>query len=168
MNASTVDSRAKGFMEYLRRYTKDRGARAHLRGGLSPARRPNAWPLLGRFPGAIGNPAFEVVAGLWAAEPELDRNGGNLGDAAAKIRANHSSFEGRFSRLLACDRAELPARVAPVVRAAQARGIPIDYARLLSDLLRWNESVRTEWATSFWSVEEPDEVRPELLDREEP
>lgn len=154
MTTPWIDPRATAFLDFLRRYQKDRGALANLRGALTEARRPNAWPLLGGFKGAIGNPAYETVAGLWASAPELDCATGNLGNTLAKLGSEHNSFEGRFKRLLTCDRDELPARVAPVVRAAQAKGVPVNYARLLSDLLHWNDRTQIEWAKAFWGAPE--------------
>ncbi len=158
MKTPWIDPRATAFLEFLRRYQKDRGALANLRGALTEARRPNAWPLLGGFPGAIGNPAYETVAGLWAADPEGNCATGNLGNTLAALVGEHNSFEGRFKRLLACDPDELPARVAPVVRAAQAKGVRVNYAQILSDLLHWDDDRRTAWAKAFWGAPEDEAV----------
>jgi len=159
MKTPWLHPQAVAFIEYLKRYTGDRGALAHLRGALSAARRPNAWPLLGGFSGAIGHPAFETVAGLWAADPEPHGSAGNLGTALAKLKAENSSFEGRFKRLLTCDETEIVERVVPIVRAAQAKGIAINYVRLLSDLLAWkNDKARVEWAQAFWGPDGESEM----------
>jgi len=160
MKTPWMHPQAVAFIEYLQRFKNDRGALANLRGALSEARRPNAWPLLGGFPGAIGNRAFETVAGLWVADPELDGGEGNLGAALAKLKGEHNSFEGRFKRLLACDENEIAERVVSVVRAAQAKGVRINCAQLLSDLLCWkNGKPKVEWAKAFWgAVEAPEEV----------
>ncbi len=156
MKSPRTDPRATKFIDYLQGYKDDRGALANLRGGLSETRRPNAWPLLGGFKGAdaIGNAAYETVAALWAAEAESDGGAGNLGATLVRLAAEHNSIEGRFKRLLTCTRDEIPSRVAPLVRAAQAKGAGINYAQLLSDLLHWNDAVRTEWARAFWGAGE--------------
>lgn len=158
MKTHWIHPQAIAFIEYLQRYKTDRGALANLRGALSEARRPNAWPLLGGFPGAIGNPAFETVAGLWAEKPESDGGNQNLGASLAKLKSEHNSFEGRFKRLLTCDESEICERVAPIVRAAQAKGMAVGYAQLLSDLLCWkNGKPRVEWAKAFWGAPEAPE-----------
>lgn len=148
---------AEPFVEYLARFRHDRGALAHLRGGLSQSRRPRTWPLLGGFSEkAIGHPAFEVVAALWATAPELATEDGNMGVTMRRLITSKEaaeSMEARFRRLLACTKDEIPKRVAPMVRMAQGKGQRIDYARLLSDLLWWNEHVQIEWARSFWQAQ---------------
>ncbi len=141
---------ASRFIKYLGQFNNDRGALASLRGALSETRRHRAWPLLGGFPGAIGDEKYELVAALWAADPAnatLDRN---LGATLHALTAEHNSFEGRFKRILTADREEAPRLVAPLVRAAQVKGVPVHYARLLSDLICWGDDVKVEWARAFW------------------
>ncbi|OGV64081.1 MAG: type I-E CRISPR-associated protein Cse2/CasB [Lentisphaerae bacterium RIFOXYB12_FULL_65_16] len=147
---------ATRFIAFLQqRYRGDRGALANLRAALSETRRYRAWPLLGGFHGAIGNPAFETVAALWAADADSHASdSADLGDALRKLSGEHNSFDGRFRRLLTCDRDEIAERVAPVVRAAQAKGVPVNYARLLSDLLCWSDDAKLRWAKSFWGAPE--------------
>ncbi|MCX6543020.1 MAG: type I-E CRISPR-associated protein Cse2/CasB [Acidobacteria bacterium] len=156
------------FLSYLQRYRKDRGAMANLRGALSDTRRPNAWPLLAGFPDAIGSSAFETVAALWASGSELSADGGDLGDTMVVLMKGNNSFEGRFKRLLTCDRDEIAAYVAPVIRTAQARGLRVNYTQLLSDLLCWGDDVKVRWARSFWgNTEAGRDIDPKLLDVEE-
>jgi len=152
MSTPHFHDRAVSFMAFLKRYENDRGALANLRGALSDARRQRAWPLLGGFPGAIGDSAFEMVAALWAGDPKSNvADAGNLGATLRRLAGDLSTFEGRFKRLLTCDtREEVAVHVASVVRAAQAKGVKLDYTRLLSDLLWWGERVKVEWAQAFW------------------
>lgn len=160
--------KAVRFLSYLQRYRQDRGAMAHLRGGLSETRRPNAWPLLAGFPDAIGSPAFETVAGLWAGGADLSTDGGDVGDTMAALMKTNSSFEGRFKRFLTCDRDEIAAHVAPAVHAAQAKGLGVNYTQLLSDLIYWGDEVKVRWARSFWGTSPEDgAIDPELLDTQE-
>ena len=167
MKTPWIDPRAARFIDYLQQFKNDRGALACLRGGLSEARRPNAWPLLGGFVDSIGNVAFETVAALWANVADSGVGGGNLGATLARLVTEHNSVEGRFKRLLTCDRDEILSRIVPVVRTAQAKGARIDCVRLLSDLLQWNDRVRVEWAKAFWGAEEPDGgIMSALLDKE--
>lgn len=168
MKTPWIHPQAGPFLAYLQRYKNDRGTLVNLRGALSDARRPNAWPLLGGFPNAIGNPVFETVAALWASDPGLDCATGNLGDTLLRVKGDNNSFEGRFKRLLTCDRDEIAARVVPVVRAAQAKGVRVNYTQLLSDLLCWNDKVKVAWAKSFWGGVEPeDAMNPDTQDKEE-
>jgi hypothetical protein len=169
MKTKRLHNNAAPFIAYLQKcFRNDRGALAHLKGALSEARKPNAWPLLAGYKGAIGNPAYETLAALWACDPGLDCANGCLGDTLAQIKTDNPSFEGRFKRLLTCDREEISARVAPAVRAAQAKGIAINYTQLLSDLLWWGDLVKVEWAKAFWGANEPDDtINPDLLDKEE-
>lgn len=154
MSEQRLHSQVVPFFGYLKRYASDRGALANLRGALSETRQANAWPLLGGFQhgAVIGNRAFEIVAGLWASDSGTAAASGNLGATLGKLKSDHSSFEGRFKRLLTCDKGEIVDRIVPVVRAAQAKGVSVDYPRLLSDLLWWNDRVQVEWARSFWGT----------------
>ncbi len=161
-----IHPQAVAFINSLQRYREDHGALAKLRGAISEARRPGAWPLLGKS--AIGERRFEIVAALWAIAPELNCSAGNLGDTLAILAKEHKSFDGRFQRLLTCDYSEIVERIAPVVRAAQAKGGRVNYTQLLSDLLWWGDKVQVAWAKSFWGATEPDDgVAANLMDSEE-
>ncbi len=169
MRTPRLHNNATPFIAYLQRYRNDRGALANLRGALSDTRKPNAWPLLAGFKGAIGDSAYETVAALWAFDPDLDGAHGCLGDMLAILKGHHNSFDGRFKRLLTCDHDDIAERVAPVIRAAQTKGIRVNYTQLLSDLLWWGDEVKVRWAKSFWGATEPDTaLNPELLDADEP
>jgi CRISPR type I-E-associated protein CasB/Cse2 len=167
-NPRTPLPTAISFLSYLQRYRQDRGALANLRGALSEARRPNAWPLLAGFKDAVGSPAYETVAALWAGGVDLAASGGNVGDTVAVLVQSHHSFEGRFRRLLTCERDEIGARVAPLVRAAQRNGTRVNYTQLLSDLLCWGDEVRVRWAKAFWgAAKSGGGPNAELIDEEE-
>jgi len=160
---------ASSFIKYLGQYSNDRGALASLRGALSETRRHRAWPLLGSFPDAIGDEKYEFVAALWAADPTNAAPDHNLGATLHTLAAEHNSFEARFKRVLTADREEAPRLVAPLVRAAQAKGVAVHYARLLSDLICWGDAVKVEWAKAFWGAGELEgaesgDVHPALSD----
>lgn len=161
-----IHPQAVAFINSLQRYREDRGALAKLRGAISEARRPGAWPLLGKS--AIGERRFEIVAALWASAPELNCSTGNLGDTLAILAKKHASFDGRFQRLLTCDYSEIVERIAPVVRAAQAKGGWVNYTQLLSDLLWWGDKVQVAWAKSFWGATDADnDIPSHMIDPEE-
>lgn len=144
-------------LAYLRQLKNDRGAMADLRCALNPAKLPRAWPLLGRI-GGIGNPRIETVAGLFAYHPD-ETHIGNLGATCLRLKRQNESFDGRFRRLLACDRDEICERLRPVILAAKAKGIPVNYQQLFVDLYWW-ESAKARWAQEYWSAPEAEEATP--------
>jgi CRISPR system Cascade subunit CasB len=123
---------------------------ANLRGALKPAQRHRAWPLLGRV-GGIGNPRYEVVAGLFAYHPE-ETTAGNLGATCRRLAGENNTFDGRFRRLLTCDRDEVCERIVPVVLAAKAKGVPVNYEQLFADLCYWSDRVKERWAREYWGA----------------
>lgn len=134
MSASQPDAKetAARLLTYLRQLKSDRGAMADLRCALNPARRPRAWPLLARV-GGIDNPRVETIAGLFSYHPG-ETHTGNIGTTCRRLAAENNSFDGRFRRLLSCDRDELCERLRPVILAAKAKRIPVNYQKLFSDL----------------------------------
>lgn len=139
---------AAQLLAHLRQLKNDRGAMADLRCALSPARLPRAWPLLARV-GGIGDRRCETIAGLFACHPEETRTG-NLGTTCRALAAKNSTFEGRFQRLLSCDREELFDRLRPVILASKAKGIPVNYEELAADLGYWGPQVKARWAREYW------------------
>ena len=145
---SDPNESAARLLSYLRRLKNDRSAMADLRCALSPTKLPRAWPLLGPM-GGIGNPRIEAVAGLFAYHPEETRSG-NLGTTCHRIATESNSFDGRFRRLLSCERDEICDRLRPVIFAAKAKGVPINYEQLFADLSYWGDNVKARWAREYW------------------
>lgn len=152
MSVTRPDPRqtAARLLTYLRELKHDRGAMADLRCALNPARLPRAWPLLARL-GGIGNLRVETIAGLFAYHPD-EAGTGNLGATCRRLAAQNESFDGRFRRLLSCDRDELCERLRPVVLAAKAKGIPVNYEELFTDLHYWGDKVKARWAREYWGA----------------
>ena len=143
-------------MDYLRRFKDDRGAMADLRRALNPAQRHRAWPLLGRV-GGIGNSRIEVIAGLFAYHPD-ETHEGNLGTTCPPPQAGEQQLRGSLHPVagLRLRRDLRPA--APVILAAKAKGIVVNYERLFTDLSYWGDRVKADWAREYWGVprmEEP-------------
>lgn len=155
-HSSNPKETAARLLTFLRPLKKDRGAMADLRCALSPARLPRAWPLLARV-GGVGNSRIETVAGLFAYHPD-EIHTGNLGTTCRRLWAENSSFDDRFRRLLGCDRDEICERLRPVVLAAKAKGIPVNYEALFADLCYWSDLVKATWAREYWSASESEEV----------
>ncbi len=146
---------ATRLLAYLRRLKNDRGAMADLRCALNPTKLPRAWPLLARV-GGIGNPRIEAVVGLFAYHPDETENG-NLGTTCLRLQGQNESFDGRFRRLLSCDRDEICERLRPVILAAKAKGIPINYEVLFADLCYWGDNVKASWAREYWGAPQGEE-----------
>lgn len=157
MSAKQTDPKeaAARLLAYLRQLKNDRGAMADLRCALNPSKLPRAWPLLGRV-GGIGNPRVEAVAGFFAYHPD-ETHTGNLGATCRRLAAENNSFEARFRRLLSCDRDEICERLRPVVLAARAKGIPVNYEELYADLCYWGDNVKARWAREYWGAPEAEE-----------
>lgn len=157
MSANQPDPKeaAARLLAYLRQLKNDRGAMADLRCTLNPTKLPRAWPLLARV-GGIGNARIEAVAGLFAYHPDEIQTG-NLGTTCLCLKRQNESFEGRFRRLLACDRDEICERLRPVILAAKAKGIPINYEELFADLCYWGDKVKARWAREYWGAPEAEE-----------
>ena len=147
-----TNDRAKEFIKHLENnFSNDAAAKACFRRGLGNSNRLQALPLLGRFlddeNDKISN--YVVVAALWA-DSDCQQDDVDLGSACARLAKDYSSFEGRFRRLISCDRKEIATYVVPVVRALNSKGIRIDFSLLLTDLLLWGDRVKIDWSRSFW------------------
>jgi CRISPR system Cascade subunit CasB len=104
--------------------------------------------------------AYFLVATLYGLNP---RPGGQ-DDLATTLRrvadANRVSREGldrRVAVLLDSHRGELPFRLRQAVRLVGAHERPVDWARLLTDLLRWDHPgrvVQKAWARSYFGSPE--------------
>lgn len=147
---------ASAIFAYLRKLRTDRGAMADLRCALVPTKLPRAWPLLAKIDG-IGNQRIQTVAALFAYHPDETDNG-NLGTTCHRLMRQNPSFDARFRRLLACDREEICGRLRPVIMAAKAKGIPVNYEQLFTDLCYWSGSVKERWAREYWGSGESDEL----------
>jgi CRISPR type I-E-associated protein CasB/Cse2 len=160
MAKHTIEAEAKETIESLERLRDNRGALAALRSVWIPARQTQAWPVLARL-GGLENRTKQDVCGLYALHPAHtnNRNTGNIGAVCANLSNEHSSFDLRFRRLLACDRKELPLHLRRVVMAAATRDIAIDYAELYQDMQFWGDWVRLRWARDYYRHYQPKEEK---------
>ena len=150
-------------------HSPDRGMLACLRRGLGEATEPYAWPYLAPYcdltdPREKAIWAFAAGAAATLCPDGLVRERiGNMGATMRKLAvgdntkeadASLNSFKARFHRLLTCRIAEeLCLHLVPVVRAAQAKGVPVDVRRLFWDLRKWEtHNIRLEWAQGYWGV----------------
>lgn len=90
----------------------------------------------------------------WAAASDAGPEGSETG------RRRVSGTERRFVGVLNSSRDELPERLRQAVSLCRSRDVPVDWAVLVHDLLRWDSprrSTQRSWARAFWSdtVSEP-------------
>jgi len=148
-------------LERLRKYKDDRGMMANLRCVLLDNKKHRSWPALNRLGVEIDNDVSAYVAGLFATHPEETLTG-NFGDTCKTIELRRGDkrsddnkltpTERRFQHLLAADRgAELNDRILRMILMAKSQGVPVNYAKLETDLKFWNDRTRTEWAAAFWT-----------------
>jgi CRISPR system Cascade subunit CasB len=164
MSTLTPRERAARFVGALRhlRVKQDRGALAALRRGLSPATVMDAWPVVARLGGDIGQPGESVcvdIAALFATHPD-ESSARNLGETCRAIAWDPAkgevidSHERRFRRLLAADSsADLAGQLRTWVRLAASKGVGVNYESLFTDLWNWRwyaDDIRVQWARSFW------------------
>jgi CRISPR system Cascade subunit CasB len=158
MSAKQSDPRedAARLLAHLRQVKNDRGAMADLRCALNPARRARAWPLLARV-GGVDRPIYETIAGLFAYYPE-ETHVGSLGTTCRRLAAENQSYDARFRRLLSCDRKDVCERLRPIILAAKAKDVRINYEQLFADLHYWGEKVKARWAREYWEALEGEEA----------
>ena len=108
-----------------------------------------------------------LVAALFA-DHQGSTTEGTLGKhLAALIRADdqkQAAVERRFSQLLTAHPDDLPTYLRQAVSLLKTTGIPINWQRLLRDVLYWEtdgERIRQKWAYDFWG---PDVGAPPVRD----
>lgn len=82
----------------------------------------------------------------------------NLGASFHQLTAatGSESVEKRFVALLNAEREDLPLHLRHAVSLLRAHDIPVDWARLLTDLASWDREdrrVQSAWARAFWRHE---------------
>lgn len=148
-------------LERLRKHKDDRGMMANLRCILVENKKHRAWPALNRLGVEINNDISAYVVGLFATHPE-ETSTGNFGDTCKAIEQRRGDKRGddnkltpterRFQHLLSAERGtELNDRVLRMLLMAKSQGVPINYAKLETDLKFWSDRTKTEWAAAFWT-----------------
>lgn len=104
--------------------------------------------------------SFFLVATLFALAKHYTAEDHTLGTVMRQVRESRTSrgvptltFDRRFQALLDSDRAQLPFRLRQMVRLAQADQVPINFVRLLRDVLSWEHPeryVQLRWARDYF------------------
>ena len=164
MSAETITiSREKKFIDYiLGRIGSDTGFGAVLRRADNPATEYMCWEHLAhwcdlekdweRLPFAI------IGAALANLKPERDGILG-IGKAIAKSYAEDGRDNGnekdaaklKLRRLLSCKTTSEACKILrPTLRLIASRGVVIDHAKLLNELLYFNKQTTARWAQDFY------------------
>ncbi len=156
------------FLAFLAKHVEDRGMIADLRAGFSEATACRAWPHVGSWCDLADErerAIWMTVAAGFAVHKGTDTKAGNmgatlrriaLGDGKQKATDALKSFDGRFRRFLTCSSTEeVCERLPGVIRAAERKGVGIDFRQLFWDLRSWNSpkrDVRVDWAAVYWGA----------------
>lgn len=157
-------SHIERFLDYLTRQVEDRGVMADLRHGLSRATEYRAWPHV--IPWCGSGFDNEEERRIWlttAAGFAIHRrtaDSGNMGTVLRSLATGDGrgekgleTFDARFRRFLTCSSAaEVCDHLAGVLRAAERKGMPINFAQLFTDLKYWerDDRVKVKWATEYY------------------
>ena len=164
----TQQSKGERFVEHLMKLEerKDRGALAALRRGLG--RPPGSAPEMHRYVASWADgessrwreDVYYIVAALFAFHPCNWRRAAsdrytNLGASFAKTAGgdSHEAVERRFTALLNVRAEDLHVHLRHAVSLLKSKDAPIDWARLLRDLMSWNHEdrrIQRDWARAFW------------------
>lgn len=156
----SLDERQKGFIGYLLGLAKegqeDRGALADLRSGLG--KQPGEMARVHKhvvpyLPEQRFNDRWHyVTATLFGSFPK-HQNRRSLGAAFRPLRLKSDSMEARFVALLNAHPDDLDDHLRHAVSLLKASEQPIDWFRLLDDLLQWDHPdghIQLKWARDFY------------------
>ncbi|WP_298630726.1 type I-E CRISPR-associated protein Cse2/CasB [uncultured Thermus sp.] len=157
----TSGERFLGWLQDLKGKASWRAARAALRRSLAfdPGAYPPAMPYVEPFFRGTGDEgwrrqAYYLVAGLYALRDGEHRGGRSLAQALYEVRQKRGSesVEKRFLALLDADRDQIAYRLRQAVLLVEG---PLDFARLLDDLMGWfhaSRRVQARWAREFYGT----------------
>ncbi len=156
------ESRIERFLQHLASQAEDRGVMADLRHGLSRATEYRAWPHIApwcRLDDESERRIWLTTAAGFAIHQKTT-DSGNTGTVLRIIAMGDGrgeeglkTFDARFRRLLACSSApEVCDHLAGVLRAAERKSVPVNFAQLFTDLEYWGSRVKVRWATEYWGA----------------
>jgi CRISPR system Cascade subunit CasB len=156
------------------RQSECRQALARLRRSVAgPRQQAEAYEIVFRHdPPESEQEIWLLVAGLFALHPQPSRGGQrSLGASLrALARERGASASRRFEQLLGRDRAALPHHLRQIIRLLASDGIPVNYSRLLDDLVvvmgddhqdKAAHRIRLGWARDFHRPDTTTEGSPE-------
>jgi len=156
----SLDERQRKFIGYLLNLAnegeEDRGALADLRSGL--AKEPGKMARVHKHvvpylpEKNYTDRWYYVTATLFGSFPKHNP-GRSLGAAFQPLRAKSDSMEARFVALLNAHADDLDDHLRHAVSLLKANEQPLDWFRLLDDLLQWDHPdghVQLKWARDFY------------------
>ncbi len=161
--------RVTGFVGYLRGIAEreDRGALAALRrsiqepSGIAMSACPYVVPFLPPEPDRFVERAYFLVGALFALHPD-HAQGVSLGHAFRRINdgtaegqkgGDNESTRARFVALLDAHPDDIADHLRHAISLARGRAIPVDWIRVLKDLINWGAPdrwVQRRLAADFW------------------
>jgi CRISPR system Cascade subunit CasB len=162
---------AAAFVAQLRRLAEDenRGALAALRAslqdpnGMAAAACAYVVPFLPAAENLRHDSAYFLVGALFALHWDAGGDGVSLGHAFRAMndgqegpgKPDNESLRGRFVALLDADAEDLSDHLRHAVSLARAKQTPLDWLRLLRDVLGWDHPsryVQSRLARDFWKT----------------
>lgn len=159
------------FVSHLRRLAEeeDLGALAALRRslqdphGMAAAACPHVVPFLSPKEDSHRDRSFFLLGALFALHPDPGGDGVSLGHAFRAIntaqegsgKGDNQSLRQRFVALLDAHPDDLPDHLRHAVSLLRAKQQPLDWDRLLHDVLRWRSPsrfVQHQLARDFWQT----------------
>ncbi len=173
----SLDARQKNFIGYLLNLAKegqeDRGALADLRSGLG--KKPGEMSHVHKYvvpylpEDKYKDRWYYLIATLFGLYPKR-RKGYSLGAAFCPLKQNSDSMEARFVALLNAHPDDLGDHLRHVISLLKAKGQPLDWFLLFSDLLHWDHQdgyVQLGWARDFYKgFEKPSENKNNINDED--
>jgi CRISPR system Cascade subunit CasB len=154
-------TREQPFVDYLESLRENRGALAGLRRGLgrAPGEAREMYPYVVPWV-ALDAPrdreaAYYLIAALYAFHP-MPGGSGNMGAHFTRTfepGGDRTAVERRFTGLLTAHHDDLPFHLRQAVGVLKSKDVPVDWRRLLADLLAWSHPdgyVQKQWARAFW------------------
>lgn len=147
---------------YIKMVRSDTACRAALLRADNPVTAPAAWRYLVPFCPLTDKRqrlAYSLVGAAIAREKPESNGNLSIGEALRflKSREDEDRELARLKRLLACsDSIELVGILQKTVRYLQSKDMKINYAKLLDDIIYWNEKTRIRWAEDFFVDQKED------------
>jgi len=157
------NSRGTAFVAFVfNRLGRDTAFGAALRRADNPATEYQSWEYLANWcdlDNVYERTCFATVAAGLARAKKSNNSPASIGSTIAqsyKPEGNKDdSAKSKLRRLLACDSSiEACQWVRPILRLAESKGVPLNFGRLLDDLLYFGPKVKERWATDFYGKRE--------------
>ncbi len=160
---------SEAFVEYIFRVcSSDKGLRADLKRADNDSFEWKVWPIILKFNSTLDNDdvrrAYALI-GSSIAKSGRDADGSAGIGKAFRVISNDPSdeFSPRFMRLLSSDSvSDLIDYLRPALSFIEAKGVQLDYSRLLDDILRFRFEdnrirVKAAWASDYLLLSEKTE-----------